>query len=415
MDPLFLIRVLLFWVLLAFSACFSASETALFSLSKIQLKRIRDQHPRPSRLVDTLLNRPRRTLTSILIGNMLVNVALSALASGLFLQLFGEPGVWFCIVVVTFLLLLFGEVTPKTLALRNAERFALFAAPFIHYFAILILPIRRMTRGATDFILDILIGESHASEPFISGPELRTLVSIAEKEGILDRGERDMIRAALAFGEVKVREVMTPRVDIEGCPFEASSSEVRTLLKRSHRTIVPVYQGSLDQIRGVLSAKEFIFSHQENWRSLIRPPFFVPESKKIGELLSEFQSRQETIAIVLDPYGGTSGLATLEDILEQVVGEIRDEYDLEEDQIERLDERSLRVSGRVTLREITELLNVFPEGDASQTVAEYLLSRLGHFPKSGESMADVSLVFKVEQMKQNQIQRVLIHKKDLSK
>lgn len=412
MEPIVLIKGLLFLVLLNLSACFSAAETTLFSLSKIQLKRIQDQSPRLSRMVETLLNRPRRTLTTILIGNIVVNVALSALATALFFHFFGETGVGLSILVVTFLLLLFGEVNPKTVALRNAERLVRFAAPFIYYFAILILPIRRMTRGITDFILDLLLGESRAGEPFISGGELHALVSIAEKEGILRRGEKDMIQAVLALGEVKVREVMTPRVDILGCPFHFSSSEIRALLRQNHRTILPVYEGSLDQIRGVLLARDFILSkNQENWRSLIRSAFFVPESKKIADLLSEFRTRQESMAIVIDPYGGTSGLVTLEDILEEIVGDIQDEYDMEEETIQRLEDGRLRVSGRVTLREIADLLNVSLGADASQSLAEYLLSRLGRVPRTGEAVADPLFTFQVEQMKQNQIQKVLIQKR----
>lgn len=411
MEPSILFRICLFFILLGFSGLFSASETTLFSLSKIQLKRIQDRYPRRSRMIEGLLNRPRRTLTTILIGNILANVALSALASGLFFHFFGEFGIGLSIFVVTFLLLLLGEVNPKTVAIRNAESLTRLVAPFIHYFAILILPIRRMTRGITDFILDLLMGESSSGEPFISGPELRTLVSVAEKEGVLGEGEKEMIQAVLVLGEMKVKEVMTPRVDIVGCPLAASSSEVRTVLKQSHRTILPVYERSVDQIRGVLLARDFILSRQEDWRSLIRPPFFIPESKKIGELLSEFQARQESMAIVIDPYGGTSGLVTLEDVLEEVVGEIQDEYDVEEESIQRLDEKNLRVSGRVTLREVADLLKVSLEVDASQTVAEYLLSRLGRLPKVGESVTDHPLTFKVEQMTQNQIQKVVIQRK----
>ena len=269
-----------------------------------------------------------------------------------------------------------------------------------------------MTRGITDLILDLLVGESSIGEPFISGGELHTLVSVAEREGVLDREERDMIQAALAFGEVKVSEIMTPRVDIEGCPLEASSSEVRKVLKKNHRTILPIYEGSLDEIKGILWARDFILSREENWRKLIRPALFVPESKKIGEMLSEFQRQQESMVIVVDAYGGTSGLVTLEDIVEEVVGEIRDEYDIEEEPVQRLDATSLRVIGRVTLREITELLNVSLEADASQTVAEYLLSQFEKIPKAGESWTANPLTFKVERVDENEIQKILIHKRE---
>jgi len=407
---LFVLKGVLFLILLGLSGLFSASEMALFSLSRVHLKRIQDRYPHRHALIVSLLDRPHRTLNSILIGNTLVNVAASTLATSLAIHFFGGMGLAVAIGALTFLILFLGEINPKTVALRNAERLSPLVAPFIEFFAILILPIRRLTRGITDFLLDLLVGENYASEPFITSHELKTLVSIGEREGILDRVEKDMIDAVFEFGEIKVGEIMTPRVDIAGCPIGASSSEVKKILQSANRTKVPVYEGSLDGIVGVLSAKEFLLSHEENWRKLIHPATFVPASKKIGDLLLQFQKNQESLAMVIDEYGGTSGLVTLEDILEEVVGEIQDEYDIEEESFQWIDKNSLRVNGRVPMRELKEKLGLTLEKDESQNVAAFLLSKLGRIPNAGETFTEGKLRFTVEEVKRNQIRRLLVRR-----
>lgn len=399
----------LFLIFLGFSGLFSASEMTLFSLSRIQLKRLQDRHPRRHTLIVSLLDRPRRTLNTILIGNTLVNVAASALATSLSIQLFGEAGFGVAVGVTTFLILLLGEINPKTVALRNAEKLSPFLAPFIECCAFLFLPLRRLTRGITDFFLDLLIGESYGSEPFISGQELKTLVSIGEKEGVLERGEKDMIQAVFELGDLRVSEIMTPRVDIIGCPVGASSSEIKIILLGAHRTKVPVYEGSLDRVVGVLSAKDFLLFRKENWRDLIHPATFVPTSKKIGELLSEFQKSRETLAIVIDEFGGTAGLVTLEDVLEEIVGEIRNEYDVEEEHFQILGQNFLRVSGRTPFRDLQEKLGL-KRGEEAQSVAGFLLSRLGHIPKAGETLKEGELLFTVEEVEQNQIRKLTVRR-----
>lgn len=396
--------------LLGLSGLFSASEMALFSLSRIQLKRIGDRHPHRHGLVVSLLDRPRRTLITILIGNTLVNVAASAVATSLSIHLFGEVGIGIAVGTMTFLILIFGEINPKTVALRNAEGLSVIVAPFIEFFAYLILPIRRLTRAITDFLLDLLVGESYIAEPFISSHELKTLVSIGEREGILDQDERDMIHAVFEFGETRANEIMTPRVEITACPMEASSGEVKKILEKVHRTKVPVYEKSLDHIVGVLATKDFLLSREENWRKLVRSAYFIPESKKIGELLSEFQRSQESLAIVVDEFGGTAGLVTREDILEEVVGEIRDEYDIEEDPFHQIETNALRVNGRVSLKDLKEKFGMSYEGEEAPSVAGYLLSKLGHIPKVGETFRDGALHFTVEEVRRNQIRRLIVRK-----
>ena len=405
-----LFKGILFLFLLGFSGRFSASEMALFSLSRLHLKRIQDRFPHRYALIASLLDRPRRTLNTILIGNTLVNVAASAIATSLAIHFLGNLGLGVAIAASTFLIILLGEINPKTVALRNAEHLSPFIAPFIASFAILILPLRRLTRGVTDFFLDLLVGESYTSEPFITSHELKTLVSVGEKEGVLDAGEKDMIQAVFEFGRIRVGEVMTPRVEIVGCPVGASSSEVKGILRNANRTKVAVYEGSLDTIVGVLPAKEFLLSKEENWRKLVRPAYFVPVSKKIGDLLLEFQKNQESLAIVIDEYGGTSGLVTLEDILEEVVGEIRDEYDVEEEHFERLDSNSFRLSGRVTLRELEEKVSIVLGEQESESIAAFLLSKLGYIPRPGETYREGKLHFTVEEVKRNQIRKVLVRR-----
>lgn len=405
-----ILKGIIFVICLGLSGLFSASEMALFSLSRLHLKRIQDRHPHRYALVVALLDRPRRTLNTILIGNTLVNVAASALATSIAIHFFGEMGLGIAVGVSAFLILFLGEINPKTVALRNAERLSPFLAPFIEGFAILILPIRRLIRGITDFLLDLLIGESYTAEPFITAHELKTLVSIGEREGILDRGERDMIQAVFEFSRIRVGEIMTPRIDIIGCPHGASSSEVKKILRSANRAKIPLYEGSLDNVVGVLSTKEFLLSNEENWRSLVRSAYFVPISKKIGDLLVEFQRSQESLAIVIDEYGGTAGLVTLEDVLEEVVGEIRDEYDIEEESFQWLDAGSLRVSGRASMRALKEKLGILLGEEEPQSVAGFLLSRLDRIPEAGETFQEGGMHFTVEEVKRNQIRRLVVRR-----
>ena len=396
--------------LLFLSALFSSSETALFSLSRYQIRRVKSRHPGGGRFVALLLESPKRTLLSILIGNMAVNIAASSIATGIGISLFGSKGVGLAIGVMVLLLLFFGEITPKTFAVRNAERLSHVIAPLIHIFAKLIWPVRRIIQSIADLFLSLFAKRRVKGEPYITEQELKTLVSVSEKEGVIDKDEREMIDAVFEFGERSVDEIMIPRVDIIACKYSAPRDEVVKLVKESRHTKVPIYSEVIDNITGILFTKEFILNKDKSldWRSLIKPAVFVPETKKIDELFFEFQTKKVPIAIVADEYGGTAGLVTMEDILEEIVGEIQDEYDKEAPFIERIEPHTFRVKGDIGLKDLEEELGIKIHTEEVETLAGFLALRAGRIPTEGEVIKYKGRTFTIERVRRNRILKVKI-------
>ncbi|NQT96059.1 MAG: HlyC/CorC family transporter, partial [Candidatus Omnitrophica bacterium] len=321
-----MLHVLLIAVLLIFSAFFSGSETALFSLTNFQRKRIHSKNPNVAETITTLLSSPRRTLATLLIGNMLVNITATSIATVIAIYLFGEKGVVISIILMTFLLLVFGEVTPKTYAISKPENFSSFCAKPLHIFGKIIWPLRRILRTIADVFISIFAIKKE-TKPYITENELKALMTISKREGIIDEEEEEMIHSIFDLGEISVDEVMTPRVDIVGCKNTATAGELISIMKKSKHTKIPIYEKDMDHIIGVVYTKEFMLSQKDNFQDLIKKPLYVPETERIDDLLVKFQSEKVYIAVILDEFGGTSGMVTLEDVLEEIVGEIKDEYD----------------------------------------------------------------------------------------
>lgn len=404
-------RILVLVILLIYSALFSASETALFSLSKIQLRRLRERRPTRSVIIEQLLSSPRQTLNTILTGNMLVNIAASALVTATLLHIMGQRGVALACGVTTFLLLIFGEITPKTFAISYAEGFACFIARPLQLFGKIIFPICFVWSKIADFFSGHTIGRQYTAEAFLTEEEVRGLVSIGEKEGVVSKEEEQMISTVFDFGERYVNEIMTPRVDIVAVDVNKDSLHLEKILKSSRHTKIPAYKDRVDNILGIIYAKEYLLKPCADWQSLVKPVLFVPETKKIEELLLEFQSEESYIAIVTDEYGGTSGLVTVEDILEEIVGEIQDEYDSEEKLIVKVDENTVSVSGKTSLYDLNEELHTRFKAKDAQTVAGFMIHLFGRIPKSGESARYRNYLFTVDDVRKNRIRKVTIRKK----
>lgn len=395
-------------ILIVLSGLFSASETAIFSLTRFDVKKLQKQKPRIGDTIAYLRDTPRRTLTTILIGNILVNVTATAMFSFLAMRLFGDAGIGMTIGIMTFLLLLFGEITPKTFAIRNAEFFSSTIAFGLHLFSKLIFPIRWLLAKLADFFIYLLLGKKVEREPFITQRELRTLISIGEKEGIIDSGEKQMIQTVFEFSERFINEIMTPRVDIVACEKGNPPEKLKNIMLDSHYTKIPVYEGGIDNISGVVFAKEFLLSQDAEWQKLIRPVLFVPETKRIDDLLTEFQNRKETVAIVVDEYGGTAGLVTLEDILEELVGDIQDEYDFEEIDFQKISADTSKVNGDVSIRDINEKFGINIKTEKAETIGGFLLLLLGRIPKVGENFTYKSLSITIDEVKGKRIKQLTI-------
>jgi putative hemolysin len=398
----------LFIILLFLSAFFSGSETALFSLSGFQKKKIQSKYPAAYNTITTLLSSPSRTLAVILIGNMLVNIAATSIATIFAISIFGEKGVAVSIVCMTIILLVFGEVTPKTYAMGNPEGFARFCSRPLHIFGKLIWPIRRVLRIIADIFI-VMFTRSRNMNPHITENELKALMTISRKEGIIDDDEEEMIHSIFGLGERSVDEIMRPRVDIIACEKGVATEKLVEIMKSSKHTKIPVYEGTIDKIIGVIYTKEFMLNRKGGDISdFIRKPFYVPETEKIDDIIVKFQSQKTYIAVVLDEFGGTSGIVTLEDALEEIVGEIRDEYDKEPSIITREEDGSYTISGKATIREVNDELGVSLPMDQVTTINGLLLLLFEKVPKQGEYVRIKGMGFKVIEVRNNMVLKVRV-------
>lgn len=398
---------ILLFLLLILSAFFSGSETALFSLTNFQRKRISTKTPHISKVISILLESPRRTLATILIGNMLVNITAVSTATVLFISIFGEKGVGISIISMTLILLVFGEVSPKTFAIRNSESFSSSCSHPLHIFGKIVWPIRRLLRLVADIFISLFVYKRE-TKPYITQSELKALMAISEKEGIIEKEEEEMIRSIFDMGERSVDEIMTPRVDIVGCEKKATQEELINVMRNSKHTKLPIYDGTIDNIVGVVYTKEFMLHPRDDFSQYIRKPLYVPETERIDELLVKFQSEKVYIAVVIDEFGGTSGIVTLEDVLEEIVGEIRDEYDREVIPIKKEEDGSFTIVGKTAIRDVNDELNLNLPMDEVTTINGLLLLLFGRVPRVGESIRFKGVNFRILEVKKNMVTKVQV-------
>ena len=401
-----------FGILLYLSGLFSGSETAYFSLSRLDLSEL-DAKSRVSRL----MRNPDRLLVTILLGNTLVNVAAGALGAIAALWIARNQHhsegltIAFEVGVVTFIILVFGEVAPKMYAMQRNRAFARRSAPLL----LVVMNVFRPIVAAIErvfFAADRTSG-SEDDRPFVTAEELQTIVAISEQRGTLEEDERDMIDSVMEFGETVVREVMVPRVDMECFEDTTPVGETVARIRELGLSRFPVYHGDIDHIVGVLYAKDLLEFDPETDAGrevggLIRPAHFTPESKKAGELLRDLQRRRTHIAIVVDEYGGTAGLVTLEDLIEEIVGEIRDEYDEEAPLVTVIDRWTVIADGMVRLEDLEEEIGVDLEVDGVETLGGLLMNAFGRIPSEGEKLERGDLAFTVESVEEQRIVRVRI-------
>jgi putative hemolysin len=412
LESALLVRLLLIGILLVCSAFFSGSEAALFSLNTVQVERLRERGGVAGRLIAALLQRPTNLIITFLVGNEIVNVALSVTATSFALILYGSGGEFLAILATMIVLLLFGEVTPKSLAVRYPERIAQLVAWPIQAFAYAITPLRWSLRK----LVDAVMGE-HAERPIslITADEFKTLVEISEDEGIIDQDERDLIQRVFEFGGHRVSEIMTPRTDIFALEVNEPLATALPKIRENRFSRIPVYEGTIDQIIGILYAKDLLpySRHPERevmLRDLLHPVFFVPESKRIDDLLREFQRNKVHMAIVVDEYGGVSGLVTMEDALEELVGEIVDEFDTEEILCRQIDPQTYVVSARLALDEFNAQLGVSIPREDADTIGGHVFHLFGKLPKRGESVSAHGLTFTIEHIKGTRIMEIRVRR-----
>jgi CBS domain containing-hemolysin-like protein len=420
MDPALWIELVVFVVLLGFSGFFSSTETSLFSLSSFQLEQMRAARNPRIELIDRLRSEPRRLIVTILIGNEFVNVSASVISAAMIIHLFGAENEMINLLVMVPILLLFGEITPKVLAIRNNVAFANVECRPIALVARLITPLREVIRYVSDFFITLIVGKQRSQGNLVTEDMIRTLVHDAVGEGALDSQEAQYIEKIFDFGNKSLRDIMRPRSDIQFLAADLPVAELLAQIKASRQSRYPVFKGHRDTILGILHARDLLGvdlarleRDPQGFRKLLRQPSFFPESKPAVELFHTFRQRKLSFALIVDEYGGVTGLVTMEDLLECVFGEIASPSDSEVVNTHLLGEladgRRL-IDTSISLEDFNREFAVSIGSEESETLAGALLDAFGELPASGATIELAGLKFVVEGIEHNRITRVLVER-----
>ncbi|UCF05694.1 MAG: HlyC/CorC family transporter [bacterium] len=399
-------------VLLAFSAFFSGTETAFFSLSRFAVAEMENGGGR-RRAIAALLREPRKLLVTILFGNLLVNIANTALVTALAIGLFGEKGVGIAVAVMTFLILVFGEITPKSLAIKNADRFSVAAIPVIRFFIVVFTPIRMILEAIANAAVDKsreIFGESQVE---YRAHELAKAVETGYQQGLFDAFEKEVLTNLFLFAQTTVHEILTPRVDVFALDVRTPLMEAVHQVRSHGFSRVPLYEGQPDNLVGVLHAKDLLRHKRDerlSLRDIMRPSRFTPESKRIRELFGELISSHEHLVIVVDEHGSFAGIVTLEDILEEIFGEIRDRREPKVDEYMLLNEHSIVTEGDMRIEDFNEIFRTDLESDEVETIAGYLTEMVGRIPREGEAFELEGLRFLILSAEQRRVHRLKIER-----
>jgi len=417
-------QLIIFFVLICFSAFFSSAETAFFSLTKSILSRLKEKNSKSALRVLRLLAQPRNLLITILTGNTVVNVAAAAIAALLAseisrtLQVAESLIVFIEVVVVTLVLLILSEITPKIFAIKNALWLAELIALPMQIISLLLYPVTLILVQFPITLSKVLA--TRTDKFMLTKDELKTLMEVGKEKGALIDEEKKMIHSIFEFTKTSAREIMIPRTDMVCIEKNIEFEALIKVIKEEGHTRLPVYDGGVDNIIGILHAKEllpFIRNKQSDLvlEKLVRPAFFVPESKMIDELLKDFQKEKTHMAIVVDEYGGTAGLITMEDVIEEIVGEIQDEYDVETPLYKIQDDGTILVDAKIDIDELNEKLKMNLTTDANyESLGGYILHLTGSLPQPREEIIDRGYKFVIEKIQKNRIIQVRIHQMPLN-
>ncbi len=402
-DTISLIIIILCVIM---SAYFSATETAFSSLNRIRIKNMAEKGNKKAKLVLKLSENYDSLLSTILIGNNIVNIASASLATVLFVQMLGdEAGPSVSTAVTTVVVLIFGEVSPKSIAKESPEKFAMFSAPFLRVLVILLTPFNFLF-GQWKKLLSLLVKSE--GNPSITEEELLTIVEEAEQEGGIDEQESTLIRSAIEFSELEARDILTPRIDLTGAPADATKEEIAKIFAETGYSRLPIYNENIDHITGIIYQKDFhnyVYHTDKDISSIIRPALFITKTRKIDELLKELQQRKSHIAVVLDEYGGTIGIVTLEDILEELVGDIWDEHDEVTQEIQKISDTEYIILGSADVEDIFEMLDKDEEWEVL-TVSGWVMDMLGRIPKEDDYFEYENLKVTVLDMDGKRVQKI---------
>lgn len=404
-------------VLVLLSAFFSSAETALTTVNKHRLRALSEEGNKTASKVLNLVDHPSKLLSAILIGNNIVNISASALATTFTTEVFGSKFIGVSTGVLTLVVLLFGEITPKTLATIYSEKMSMVYIHVIAPLTIILTPAIWIVDKLSNIIFFVLRVDRNAANNQMTEGELRTIVDVSVEDGVLEKEEKSMINNVVDFGDSKAKDIMVPRADMVLVSVDASFDEVFEAFNEEHYSRLPVYDESKDTVIGIVYMKDLFFyqNDRENakknfsLRSIMREPFFVYEYQKTSSIMTELRKRFVSIAIVLDEYATAVGLITIEDLLEEIVGEIRDEYDMYELEIvTRISDNQYEIDASMKLGDLEDVIGIELESEDYDSLGGYVIEILDHLPSEGETVKKDGVTFKVVSMDKNRIDRVLL-------
>ena len=401
-------------ILLMLSAFFSSAETALTTVNKMRVRTLAEGGDKRAAMVAAVIEDPAKMLSTILIGNNIVNLSASSLMTTLTLRVFGNAAVGVATGVLTLLILVFGEITPKTMSTLYAEKISFAYAGAIHVLMVVLTPVIFIVNKLSMGVLFLLRVDPNKKQDPITEDELRTIVEVSHEEGVIESEEKKMINNVFDFGDAVAKDVMVPRIDMVMVDVNATFDELMELFQNERFTRIPVYEENTDNVIGIVNMKDFIlFDHEKeknfSIRDYLRQPLYTYEYKKTAELMLEMRKTFNNIVIVLDEYGATAGLITLEDMLEEIVGEIRDEYDEEEAEVHRVTDSLYLINGHADPEETLPLLgHELPEDMAFDTMSGFVVDLLGYIPEAHENptVQWKNIRFTVLTMEENWISRI---------
>lgn len=417
MEPGSSLQIIAIVVLIFLSAFFSSAETALTTVNRHRLRALAEEGNRNAERVLKLIENPSKMLSAILIGNNIVNISASALVTTVTTDLLGSKFVGISTGVLTLVVLLFGEITPKSLATLYSERISLIYMHVIAPLIIILTPAIWFVDKLSNGIFFVLRVDRKKANNQMTEGELRTIVDVSVEDGVLEKEEKSMINNVVDFGDSKAKDVMIPRADMALVSVDASFDEVFEVFREDHYSRLPVYDENKDTVIGIVYLKDLFFYQNQNdrknasfsVRNIMREPFFVYEYQKTSSIMAEMRNRFVSLAIVLDEYATAVGLITLEDLLEEIVGEIRDEFDMDElETVTKLGDNHFEIDASIKLSDLEDSIGVSLQSEDYDSLGGYVIELLDHLPCEGETVKKDGITLKVISMDKNRIDRVAI-------
>ena len=413
MDPTEITNIILLIILIALSSLFSCSETAFLSVNKIKIRNMAEEGSKKAKTIEKMLNNSDRLFSAILVGNNIVNIGASSLSTATIMSIFGDGAeiIAYATGIMTLLILIFGEITPKSLATKNADSLALTLTPFVKFTYVVATPVVLFLNIITGFFIRLLGGDK-TSGPTLTEEELKTIVTVGHEEGVIEKEEKEMIHNVFEFGETEIKEIMTPRIHVESLPSDCTYDELMDIYHQGRFSRYPVHDESFDEIIGVLNVKDLLFYDIDrdhfDVKDYMRYTFVVYEFNQVNDVFASMRKEHATLAIVLDEYGVMSGIVTFEDIVEEIVGEIDDEYDDNDYSVIKINDHEFLVDGSLNLNEVNDELGTHFESEDFESIGGLVLGEFSGVPKVNDRIHFANTTIIICKMHKNRIEQLRI-------